>query len=193
MQRHPLEDKTHKDVLDVLWVGKMDFRKQLGLALRTIAETHNERIALHIVGGGDAAPYKAMAETLGIAKQSFWHGAVSHDEVQRIMQEADVFLMTSVAEGTPHVVLEAIGNNLPVVCFDTCGQGDAVNEAVGRKIPLSTPAQSARGFAAVLNALEQDRTVLRTLSENCGKRQEELSWEAKAQTMVEWYQKIKRN
>ena len=30
----------------------------------------------------------------------------------------------------PHVVLEAIANNLPVVCFDTCGQGDAVNDKV---------------------------------------------------------------
>ena len=192
VQRHPLEDKTHKEVLDVLWVGKMDFRKQLGLALRTMAETHNNRIVLHIVGDGDATPYKVMAETLGIARQCFWHGAVSHDEVQRIMQQTDVFLMTSVAEGTPHVVLEAIGNNLPVVCFDTCGQGDAVNVAVGRKIPLSTPSQSAHDFAAVLNALERDHTVLRTLSENCGTRQKELSWEAKAQTMVEWYEKIQR-
>ncbi len=49
------------------------------------------------------------------------------------MQKSDVFLFTSVAEGL-HVVLEAIGNNLPVVCFDTCGQGDAVNDKVGKKI-----------------------------------------------------------
>ena len=91
----------------------------------------------------------------------------------------------------PHVVLEAIANNLPVVCFDTCGQGDAVNGKVGRKIPLSSPSQSARDFAKLLNELEKDRSLLKLLSENCKERQMELSWEEKAKVMVEWYKKGK--
>ena len=107
------------------------------------------------------------------------------------MQKSDVFFFTSVAEGTPHVVLEAIGNNLPVVCLDTCGQGDAVNDKVGRKVALSNPAQSATDFAKLLNNLEHDRNLLKQLSENCKQRQNELSWEEKAKTMVEWYEKVK--
>ena len=107
------------------------------------------------------------------------------------MQKSDVFLFTSVAEGTPHVVLEAIGNNLPVVCFDTCGQGDAVNDKVGRKVSLSSPSQSAHDFAKLLNELEKDRSLLKLLSENCKERQMELSWEEKAKGMVEWYKKAK--
>ena len=108
------------------------------------------------------------------------------------MQRSDVFFFTSVAEGTPHVVLEAIGNNLPVVCFDTCGQGDAVNDKVGRKIPLSKPMQSVHDFAKVLKDLEQNRDLLKQMSENCKQRQMELSWEEKTKTMVEWYEKILR-
>ena len=115
---------------------------------------------------------------------------MSHDEVQELMQESDVFLFTSVAEGTPHVVLEAIGNNLPVACFDTCGQGDAVNDKVGRKVVLSNPKQSVRDFAQIIRELEHDRTLLKQMSENCKERQKELSWEVKAKTMVEWYVKI---
>ena len=117
---------------------------------------------------------------------------MSHDEVQDIMQKSDIFLFTSVAEGTPHVVLEAISNNLPVVCFDTCGQGDAVNDKVGRKIPLSFPCQSVSDFAKLLNELEDNRSLLKQLSENCKERQQELSWEEKAKTMMEWYEKILR-
>ena len=192
IQNHTLEDKTGKDTFDVLWVGKMDFRKQLGLALVSIGKTGNDKIILHIVGGGDAGQYKSLAAELGIAEQCVWHGAVSHDEVQTIMQQSDVFLFTSVAEGTPHVVLEAIGNNLPVVCFDTCGQGDAVNDKVGRKIPLSSPCQSVSDFAKLLNELEDNRSLLKQLSENCKERQQELSWEEKAKTMMEWYEKILR-
>ena len=190
IQNHPLEDKMGKDTIDVLWVGKMDFRKQLGLALMSIGKTGNDKIILHIVGGGEAEQYKSQAAALGIAERCVWHGSVTHDEVQSIMQQSDIFLFTSVAEGTPHVVLEAIGNNLLVVCFDTCGQGDAVNHNVGRKIPLSNPAQSASDFARILNELERDRGLLKKLSANCRQRQIELSWEEKAKTMVKWYEKL---
>lgn len=190
VQEHPITDKSQKNTFDVLWVGKMDFRKQLSLALQTMAAIGDNKFRLHIVGGGDAAFYQQMAEGLGIADQCVWHGMVSHDEVQKLMQASDIFFFTSVAEGTPHVVLEAIGNNLPVVCFDTCGQGDAVNDKVGRKVALSNPTQSATDFAKLLNDLEHDRNLLKQLSENCKQRQTELSWEEKAKTMVEWYEKV---
>lgn len=192
VQDHPIVDKTDKETFDVLWVGKMDFRKQLALALQTVAKSENNKLRLHIMGGGDAESYQSLAKSYGIADKCIWHGAVSHDEVQDIMQKSDIFLFTSVAEGTPHVVLEAISNNLPVVCFDTCGQGDAVNDKVGRKIPLSFPCQSVSDFAKLLNELEDNRSLLKQLSENCKERQQELSWEEKAKTMMEWYVKILR-
>lgn len=131
-----------------------------------------------------------MANALGIKDKCIWHGAVSHDEVQSIMQNSDVFFFTSIAEGTPHVVLEAIGNNLPIVCFDTCGQGDAVNEKVGKKILLSNPSKSSQSFATILNELEGNRDLLKQMSENCKQRQIDLSWDEKAKTMVGWYEKI---
>ena len=192
VQDNPIVDKTDKETFDVLWVGKMDFRKQLALALQTVAKSENNKLRLHIMGGGDAESYQSLAKSYGIADKCIWHGAVSHDEVQDIMQKSDIFLFTSVAEGTPHVVLEAISNNLPVVCFDTCGQGDAVNDKVGRKIPLSFPCQSVSDFAKLLNELEDNRSLLKQLSENCKQRQIELSWEEKAKTMMEWYEKILR-
>ena len=192
VQDHPIVDKTDKETFEVLWVGKMDFRKQLALALQTVAKSENNKLRLHIMGGGDAESYQSLAKSYGIADKCIWHGAVSHDEVQDIMQKSDIFLFTSVAEGTPHVVLEAISNNLPVVCFDTCGQGDAVNDKVGRKIPLSSPCQSVSDFAKLLNELEDNRSLLKQLSENCKERQQELSWEEKAKTMMEWYEKILR-
>ena len=193
VQEHPITDKSQKNTFDVLWVGKMDFRKQLALALQTMAAIGDNKFRLHIVGGGDSAFYQQMAEGLGIADRCVWHGAVSHDEVQKLMQASDVFFFTSVAEGTPHVVLEAIGNNLPVVCFDTCGQGDAVNDKVGRKIPLSKQMQSVHDFAKVLKDFGRNRDLLKQISVNCKQRQVELSWEVKAKTMAKWYEKIVHN
>lgn len=180
---------TRKETFDLLWVGKMDFRKQLSLALQTLARLNQANIRLHIVGGGNAQPYQQEAEVLKVNERCIWHGAVSHEEVQRLMKEADIFFFTSVAEGTPHVVLEAIGNNLPVVCFDVCGQGDSVNEKVGIKITLSNPQQSVEEFAKEIAYLYENPAMLQQLAGGCKERQKELSWESKALQMVELYKK----
>ena len=68
-----------------------------------------------------------------------------------------------------------------------------MNGKVGRKIPLSSPSQSARDFAKLLNELEKDRSLLKLLSENCKERQKELSWEEKAKDMEEWNKKVFEN
>lgn len=183
------EDKK-KITFDLLWVGKMDFRKQLNLAIRTLADLRKEDVRLHIVGSGDAKAYKDLAQRLGVEHQCLWYGAVSHEKVQKMMQEADIFFFTSVAEGTPHVVLEAIGNALPVVCFNVCGQGDSVNEKVGAKISLSTPKQSVTDFAKKIDYLYTHRDTLQSLSEGCKERQQELSWENKALQVVSLYNQI---
>lgn len=185
-------DGIHKETFDLLWVGKMDFRKQFGLAIRAVAMAYHHDLRLHVVGGGDVSAYQKEAEKLGIMDLCIWHGAVSHEEVQRIMQQSDLFFFTSVAEGTPHVVLEAIGNNLPVLCFDTCGQGDSVDDKVGIKIPLTNPEQSVTDFAGKIEYLYNHRDVLKWMSENCSERQKELSWDEKVLIMVRLYDKIQQ-
>lgn len=179
-----------KNNFNILWVGKMDFRKQLSLAMRAIAIVNKYDIRLNIVGGGNNKKYRKEAVELGIDKNCVWHGVVNHNEVQELMQMSNLFLFTSVAEGTPHVVLEAIANHLPIVCFDTCGQGDVVNENVGIKIPLTNPKKSVEDFAKVIAALYDDRKKLESLSENCTARSKELSWDNKAIMMVQIYKDV---
>lgn len=178
-----------KNTFDLLWVGKIDFRKQLSLAIGTLARLNNPSVRLHIVGGGDPEKYKASVRSCNLDNQCIWHGVLSHDKVQELMQKSDLLFFTSVAEGTPHVVLEAIGNNLPVLCFDTCGQGDSVDEKVGIKIELSTPEQSIVDFSDKIGYLVAHREVLHQMAENCTKRQQELSWKKKAEQMVAIYNK----
>lgn len=175
---------------DILWVGKMDFRKQLGLAIRSVALTNQHQIRLHIVGDGNAVPYKHEAEKLGIAEQCYFHGSISHQDVQQLMQESDLLFFTSVAEGTPHVVLEAIRNHLPILCFDTCGQGDCVTDSIGIKIPLTNPTQSVKDFSEQILFYFHHKDVLAQLSVNCQKRAEALSWEHKAKQMVALYYNV---
>lgn len=177
----------------VVWVGKFDFRKQLPLALRAVAIANNPNIILDIYGGGSdkqIAAAKKLADSIGIKEKVVWHGNQPNDVVNNAMRNAQLFFFTSVSEDTSTVVLEAVSNHLPVLCFDTCGMAIVIDSNVGRKIPLSNPAQSVGDFACILNELERDRGLLKKLSANCRQRQIELSWEEKAKTMVKWYEKL---
>lgn len=187
---HKETKQKEKETFDILWVGKADFRKQLNLAIRSMERIHNKRTRLHIIGGGDMEMFMRESKKLGVADMCIFHGSVSHDEVLKQMNESDLFFFTSVAEGTPHVVLEAIGCGLPVLCFDTCGQGDSVTGDVGIKIPLCNPQQSINDFAEKIDYLYCHQELLGQMSKNCKTRSVELSWENKALLMLNCYKTI---
>jgi len=182
-----------EEYLHVMWVGKFDFRKQLPLALWTIATVANPHVILDVYGSGSevqVSEAQRIAKALGIEGMVVWHGNQPNDVVIEAMKHSQLFFFTSVSEDTSTVVLEAISNRLPVVCFDACGMAAVIDDKVGRKIPLSKPMQSVHDFAKVLKDLERNRDLLKQMSENCKQRQIELSWEEKAKTMVEWYEKV---
>ncbi len=177
----------------IMWVGKFDFRKQLPLALQAVALAKNPKLKLDVYGSGSVGQVemaKRMGEELGISQQVIWYGNQKNDVVMEAMRKAQLFFFTSVNEDTSTVVLEAVSNRLPVVCFDACGMSAVIDASVGRKIALSQPSQSAHDFARILNELEGNRALLKQLSENCRQRQMELSWEVKARKVVEEYKRI---
>ena len=187
-------NKYNEPAFKLLWVGKFDFRKQLEIALRTIALLqHLPEIQLYICGIGNEQQttyYHQLANNLNIQKQIKWCGYKSNQKILSEMCEAHLFFFTSVSEDTSTVVLEAVSCQLPVLCFNACGSGNVVNEQVGIKIPLSTPQQSINDFAEKITYLFNHRDVLKQMSENCRVRQEELSWDNKAKQMVSLYKKV---
>lgn len=187
-------DRFDEKEFHIMWVGKFDFRKQLPLALRAVAISDNPNIVLDIYGSGsdeNIASVKNLIDSLGITDKVVWHGNQPNDVVMNAMRKSQLFFFTSVSEDTSTVVLEAVSNRLPVLCFNACGMAAVIDDKVGRKVSLSNPIQSAKDFARLINELEYDRTLLKRMSENCKQRQLELSWEEKAKTMVKWYEKGK--
>ena len=192
LEQHTAHNFT-KDQLDILWVGRFLDPKKLDIAIRTIAKVKDLPVFLHIVGSGsdtENAMYQQMADKMGISNNIKWYGKLANKKVQEMMNQMDLFLFTSVLEGTPHVVLEAITNCLPILCIDTCGQGQLVNEAIGWKVPLTNPQQNSTDFAAILRRIIINRDEIKQKSDNCKQRQRELSWENKLVTMNKIYQQL---
>ncbi len=194
----PNDGHKHTDCtgrpIELLWVGRFIPTKKLSIALEALAKVKNPNdFRLHIVGSGtdeEVQQYKSLAEELDVNGICTWYGKIPNEQVQRMMREKDLFFFTSVFEGGPHVILESIANNIPILCFDTCGQGVVVDDTIGYKIPLTNHQEGVIGFAEKLDYINAHRGELTLLSANCKKKQLELSWESKAKKMVEIYEEI---
>ena len=180
--------------IELLWVGRFIPTKMLSIALNALAKVKNPNdFKLHIVGSGtddEVMQNKKLAEELGVNGICTWHGKIPNNEVQKMMREKDLFFFTSIREGGPHVIYESISNNLPILCYDACGQGVVVDESIGCKIPLTTAKEGIVGFAQQLDHINNNRNLLTHWSNNCTKKQQELSWESKVKRMIEIYKQI---
>ncbi|WP_293739563.1 glycosyltransferase family 4 protein [uncultured Parabacteroides sp.] len=191
--RRPIVDEFH-----ILWVGRFIYTKQLKLALKVIATLkHLKKIRFHIVGKAfnqkDTDKYKAYASATGIDELCIWHGEIPHHEVLSLMKQCDVFFFTSIFEATSTVILEAIENQLPIVCFNTCGFGEIVDDSIGRKIELSDPSRSVLEFSEALRDMYENRGQLSCYSRNCIEKMRECSWDAKMERLQLIYREALEN
>ena len=185
--------KSDSNEFKLMWVGKYDHRKQLGIAIKTMARLKEAKpnIHLYVLGSGNAIDverYSRMVRELQVEDTVHLLGVVPNYETRKMMQTADLFFFTSVDDATSTVVPEAIGAGLPIVCHALLGFGDLIDENVGRKISAVNPESSVEGFAKVISELEENRLEVRRLSENCIKKQYDISWEANAKKMVAIYE-----
>lgn len=179
--------------LNLLWVGKFDFRKQLEIALQTIAKLKHLNIILHICGTGSdnqINKYKSLCSKLEIDNKCIWYGKIENQDIMKLMQNMDIFFFTSIMDLTSTVVLEAIQNHLPIICHDICGFGPIVNNSIGRKIDLKTPKDSVNNFAQIIEDLYYNRNLLIEMQSNFDDIAKELTYEAKAKRMYNIYKEL---
>jgi glycosyltransferase involved in cell wall biosynthesis len=178
--------------LKLVWSGLHAGRKALPLLLIALAqlkrETADLRLTLKILSHGrQSGAWKALAGRLNIDDLIVWTGQLPRDAALEEMRDADAFVFTSVQEGTSSVVMEALALGLPVICHDACGMGIAVDETCGIKVPMISPDQSERGFAAAIKSLLADPQRVRALSAGALARASELSWARKAGEIASVY------
>jgi teichuronic acid biosynthesis glycosyltransferase TuaC len=65
---------------------------------------------------------------LGVSDLIRYVGMVPYDSLEKSYQDADIFVLTSLSEGMPSVILEAMGCGLPIVASDVGGNNEIVQE-----------------------------------------------------------------
>lgn len=126
-------------------VARLDAVKdQAGLitAFRMLCDMEPDRasrLRLAIIGGGaEHDKLQQQIEQLGLTAQARLLGMRS--DVPALLAEADLFVLSSIAEGMPGSVLEAMASGLPVVSTRVGGVGEVVVDgATGTLVAPSDP------------------------------------------------------
>ena len=183
---------TGNKKLKGIWCGQLNERKAPSILLQALAKDSvtKEMIDFLIIGSGPLkeAMHK-MAESLNL-KNIQWIEKVSHDEIFKLMGEADVFVHTSLREATSNVIPEALSMGLPVICHDVNGMSVAIDESCGIKIPLVSPGNSINGFHEAIRRLIVDRKLFDKLRTGAKNRALEISWENMAEIIANDYLSI---
>ena len=80
-------------------------------------------------------------------------GRINRDKLLGYLSNSVALLFTSIHEGNPHAIFEAVSCFTPVICHDIYGMR-RLTQKVSLKIPLFDYAQSCTAFAEALNRLQ---------------------------------------
>jgi len=142
----------HQRVL--LYVGRMGQEKNLPFMLQSFVELADRfpDIVLMVVGEGpELGNLKSLAASLGLTKRVIFTGRVEYPDIPPYYAASHLFLMTSLTEVKPLVLLEAMASGLPVVAVSAAGTSDTITDGHDG---LLTPHQREAYVAAVASLLE---------------------------------------
>jgi glycosyltransferase involved in cell wall biosynthesis len=152
----------------ILWPGRLVRDKDPMLTLEVIARAKElgGEFVLDIVGDGHLKePVRARAEELGIAELIRWHP--SSQEMSRWYRSADLVLMTSLFEGVPLVIYEALAMGVPVVAPALPGNRELMDADSG---VLVEPRDDVDGYAEAIVSLLGDEERRRKIGERSRER-----------------------
>ena len=135
---------------------------------------------LTIVGdGSEMANLQAQAKSLQVDEYIEFTGAQSN--VADWLAGADVFVLSSIAEGIPMTILEAMASNLAVISTDVGGLSEIIEHNVNGLLVEKCNAQ------ALANAMQKYIVVPELVDTHGGKAKEFVEQKFSEQAMVEQY------
>ena len=147
--------EAEPDVPTVSWAGRIDPIKDIETLLRAFALVHAQlpEARLRVFGGTPAGgeAYRdgclRLAAELGIADVATFEGRV--DKIRDAYVAGHVVVLSSISEGFPYTVIEAMTCGRPCVATDVGGVSEAVGET-GIVVPPRDPAAMAEACVRLL-------------------------------------------
>lgn len=145
-------NKERGDIFKILQIGTLHWKKDQVTLVKAAALLRDRNISfqLTIIGEGEErSKIEAEIRNLNLEDQVLLVGAKAQHEVAQFLQQADCYIQSSVSEGIPVAIMEALASELPVVATKITGIPELV---LHEKTGLLVEAGDIQGMA---NALQE--------------------------------------
>ena len=152
-------------------VARVEPVKDHETLLRALSLLEKAGLPVNLLIAGDGSErgrLEALLPDLGVSPERVRFLGFRTD-VADLLGAADFFVLSSLQEGLPLAVLEAMGQQLPVVATSVGGVPELVSH---RETGLLCPARSPEALAGALRELLQDPALRRRLGQNGARRVE---------------------
>ncbi|MYF99730.1 glycosyltransferase family 4 protein [Candidatus Poribacteria bacterium] len=190
----PIQRNPNPDVVRCLAIGRLIPRKGFQFLIRAlpqIIDKVNSQFEIEIIGDG---PYEdtlvELAEELGVNTHINFAGSVKYPDLPQKYREADIFILPSLAEGMPLVVLEAMGTGLPIIASRVEGIDELVEDDLNGA--LFDPGDVDRLAECIIKLINEGeaRIEMGKASVNKLKQNERYNWKNIADAYLSLYEDI---
>jgi glycosyltransferase involved in cell wall biosynthesis len=172
--------------LVLLLIGN-DWRvKGLPTILQAMARQPNLPLKLLIVGSDAVAPFREMAEQLGVLPRCHWEAP--QDNVIDLYAAADVYVSPTHEDSFALPVAEAMACGLPVVTSVFAGVASRIHHGVDGFV-LRDP-DDARALAKLLERLHRDIDFRHCIGETAARTAQDWTWDGNAAAVWEVLNRI---
>jgi glycosyltransferase involved in cell wall biosynthesis len=182
----PLNSKKE---YDIIWVGRYVPGKGVEFLIQSLNELkkENKYFKVLLIGSG---PLKKSIEAMIIKNNLSNHISlienVSNDDLQNYYNKSKLFVLTSIEEGVPRTILEAMACGLPIVCSNL-PQLKTLIEGSGLLVPKKDTISIANAMTKILN----DDKFYKKLSANARQKiVKNYSWEDTVNKTIQLYEEL---
>ncbi len=170
-----------------LYVGRLDHEKGLQEVVTAFAELADTGAVLALAGKGSCADQlREQARRLGLDRRIRFPGYVTAEELPKLYNAADCFIMAGYAELQSIATLEAMACGLPVLAADAC----ALPELVQADNGLLFTARSAASLAAQWRKFFRLRPQWPAMGAASRARAEEHGLMRSVSRYADWYRAV---
>jgi colanic acid/amylovoran biosynthesis glycosyltransferase len=154
----PAPRRSSSPIVNMLCVGRLAPEKGQGLLLEAIAALQAQGRSLHLtlVGDGpDRAWLERRAAELGVASSVNFAGWVEQTQLMSLYTNTDLFVLPSLAEGIPMVLMEAMAMQIPCVAPRITGVPELIEHGVdGMLFAVADVEDMSRQIRVLLDSSE---------------------------------------
>lgn len=187
---HDLHPRASAEVFSVIYAGRFDGIKGLGLAFeafsRFLRNCPNARFTL-VGEGPEKRKLAFQARQLRLEDRIEFVPWQKREALFDLMKRSHVLLFPSMRDGGGAVVVEAMSAGLPTICLDIGGPGFHIASEWGVKIRPAEPEQVIGEMAASLAMIYNDENLRLNLGRKAKQQAKYYLWSNQGERLKEIY------